>query len=199
MLDFLGTLNRNARPVCVGLTWPNVFDRDPVAWRRSLSKLRDRLRRAHPEAGIVYALDMERRRTGISAGVYAPHVHALLYLPRLASGSDVQTLRAMLGDAWTACVGGDEEHRRAGVYVEVARHPRAARLYLVAHKKRPTPDEAAAILDAYPDGVGTCWGIWNRTALPTVEPVEVEVTEAEADELRASVEASASAPRRRAR
>ena len=193
LLDTLGTLPRNARPVCVGLSWPDVFSPAPADWRRALSKLSKRLARALPDVGIVYVLETKRRRSGRSAGLEAPHVHALLYARPGSPAFSLGPLRAFLADAWTGCLG-----EPARIYAGPARSPIGARLYLVGRRKRLTPERRAAILAAYPDGLGTCWGVWNADALPTVEPVEVEVTEAEAADVRAAVGASASARSREA-
>ena len=198
LLDMLGTLQRDARPVVVGLTLPDVFSDGAGTIKRGLGKLRERLRYGYPDLGAVWALDVEPRRSGASEGLEAPHAHALLYARPGTPALDLEEVRAYLGSAWAECVGGDEAHRQQGVYAEWPESLERSRLYLIARKKRLTETRRAAILASYPAGLGSCWGVWNRDALPTVEPVEVEVTEAEAAELRAAVEASASARSREA-
>ena len=178
----LDTLERGAVPAFVTLTTADGPDGPPPPGEV------ERMRRAFFAAlagradfaavSAVWLREWERRERGAWAGAWGAHVHALTYEPGGWPARSLEAFRAFTADTWAGLGGGRVE-------VERARNPDAARLYLVGAEKVTGPKDRAALLAAFPDGTGRAWGTFRRDLLPTVDPIEVEVSAAECAAVRA--------------
>lgn len=166
---------RPERPAFLTLTYPDPSPTSPETWGRDWKAFADRLRRRFPSSAAVWALHLARRLTGSQAGLYAPHRHALVYVPGGIDGATLEALRAFCGEAWGEIAGG-----RA--HVALARDPDGirARLYLVAADKTTDADERAALASAFPGGTGRPWGVVNGSALPVASSRVAVVSDADA-------------------
>jgi hypothetical protein len=149
LLELLASLNREALgllPLFLTLTYPGSFSPDPGVWKRDLDVFIKRLRRAYPDAALIWKLEPQKRG--------APHFHLLLF--------GVEHIPyTWLRRAWFEVVGsGDEKHLLAGTRVERVKSWRGVMSYAAKYLGKV---EAAA---DWPDYVGRWWGVSGRKLLP---------------------------------
>ena len=128
--------------------------------------------------GALWLRQWERRLGGPCAGLYAPHLHAVVYQAGGWSYGSLRAFSELTAGAWADVGGGRVE-------IELARNPAAARLYLVERGKVTTPEERTALHVAFPGGTGRAWGAFRREQLPSVAPVERAVDAETLEALRA--------------
>ena len=200
LIGIIGRLSRDHSPAAVVLTWPGAAvsngaktSLEPAEWKRALDVFVKRLRRRYPDCSGLWVMEVKPRLSGAAKGRLMPHVHALVY------GVDEEPLRELreyFNGAWNDVLGADAKHREVGVSVEMPQHPVAPLLYLASRGKVPSEQERAALVEAFPDGIGRSWGRWGK--LPLAEPVEIEITEREAIRLIRCLERQVDAERRAA-
>lgn len=155
LLELLASLNRDALewlPLFLTLTYPGEFSLDPAVWKRDLDVFLKRLRRAYPDAAVVWKLEPQKRG--------APHYHLLVFgvehIPRM-----------WLRQAWYEVVGsGDPAHLAAGTRVERVKTWRGVMAYAAKYLGK-----VEAITD-WPEYVGRWWGVSGRDFLPILWYVE---------------------------
>ncbi len=149
LLEFLASLNREALaflPLFLTLTYPGEFTLDPAVWKRDLDVFLKRVRRAYPDAAVVWKLEPQKRG--------APHYHLLVF--------GVEHIpKSWLRQAWYEVVGsGDEKHLWAGTRVERVKSWRGVMAYAAKYLGK-----VETVLD-WPEYVGRWWGVSGRGLLP---------------------------------
>lgn len=95
LMQCIASVRRDASlPVFITLTYPNLFPQ-PKQSKTHLKAFLMRVRRAYPEAGIIWKLEPQRRG--------APHFHLLVW------GVGVKELRGFVPTAWFEIAGGGDE------------------------------------------------------------------------------------------
>ena len=149
-----------ARPLFVTLTYPDLFPRDKVTWTEHFNRrFRRRLGRRFPGAAAIWCKELQRRKTGMNAGKWAPHYHLILFVE-----AEPSQLYEWLSQAWYGSCGRIcDEHLLSGTRVEAVRSWEGAKRYVA---KRPREGEQ---LEESVPPTGRCWGVWNADALPIEE------------------------------
>jgi hypothetical protein len=75
----------------IGLTYPDQFPDDPKQWKNHLNELfRRAVNKFGNQLGMYWALHVTQRKSGVNAGRYVPHFHALLF--NILPGKDKERL-----------------------------------------------------------------------------------------------------------
>ena len=189
----LDRLLRDAVPAFVTLTMgdggPSGRPPGPVDVERMRKALTEQVRKQAEfgHVGWYWLRQWEERQWGRCARLHAAHLHLLAYHVGGWAGGDLTAFSGFVADAWGALGGGS-------VDIALARNPHAARNYLVQPEKVTAPEQRAALIAAFPEGTGGAWGVFRSENLPVVtETVEIEVSAAEFERLRADAIAEADA------
>lgn len=170
LMRLIASLERDARPIFVTMTYPDVFPDDLAKWKRDIDVFGKRLARKHPQAGFLWRIEFKERLTGANKGEIAPHFHLLVY------GVGIRDLLGWVSDAWWSVVGSlDWDHLRAGTRVE--------RIYSWGGIMRYV-GKYIAKQDDYPaEWQGRAWGVVGRANLPWAVEVIISLTEDESIKL----------------
>ncbi len=170
LMRLISSFERPVRPIFITLTYPDVFPGERARWKRDIDVFGKRLAREHPEAGFLWRIEFEERKSGQSQGEIAPHFHLLVY------GAPFRYLLKWVPGAWWAVVGsGNEDHLRAGTRVE--------RIYSWGGVMRYV-GKYIAKEQRYPvDWQGRVWGVVGRKRLPWAVEVVIDLTREEAIKL----------------
>lgn len=170
LMRLIASLERDARPIFVTMTYPDIFPEDLVKWKRDIDVFGKRLAREHPQAGFLWRIEFKERRSGESQGRVAPHFHLLVY------GAGYRDLLGWVPGAWWAVVGsGDRDHLRAGTRVEHIYSWGGIMRYVGKYIAKE---------DEYPDDwQGRAWGIIGRANLPWAVEVVIGLTQDESIKL----------------
>jgi len=163
LMRLMASLERQARPVFVTMTYPDSFVDEPAKWKRDLDVFGKRLARKFPLAGFLWRIEFKERRTGVNAGKVAPHFHLLVY------GGNFRDLLKWVSGAWWGVVGSrDQDHLAVGTRVE--------HIYSWGGIMRYVGKYIAKV-DEYPiDWQGKAWGVIGRKYLPWAVEVIVSLT-----------------------
>jgi len=169
-MRLIASLERDARPVFVTLTYPDVFPDSLAKWKRDIDVFGKRLARAYPEAGFLWRIEFKERRSGANAGRVAPHFHLLVY------GAKYRDLLGWVSVNWWQVVGsGDGDHLRAGTRVEHIYSWGGIMRYVGKYIAKE---------DDYPLGwQGRAWGIVGRKNLPWAIEVVISLAQDESIKL----------------
>lgn len=153
LMRLMASLERQARPVFVTMTYPDAFVDEPARWKRDLDVFGKRLARKFPLTGFLWRIEFKERRTGSKAGKVAPHFHLLVY------GAGYRDLLKWVSGVWWEVVGSrDQDHLTVGTRVE--------RIYSWGGILRYVGKYIAKV-DEYPlDWQGKAWGVIGRKRLP---------------------------------
>lgn len=161
LLRKMAQLKRDALPLFVTLTYPDIFSDNPADWKRDLDVFGKRIRREHSEVAIIWRMEVVPRRSGENAGGLAPHFHLLVW------GADYKAMREWLPMAWYGVVAsGDKKHLSAGTSVEKIRSQKGVMYYASKYIAK----EVAMQIE---DGVGRWWGVIGKDNLPVSEVVTI--------------------------
>lgn len=167
----VNTVDRVKLPVFVTLTYPDNFPRDPKRWSRDVDTFRRWFQRMG--WGAIWKKELKPRKSGKNEGEVAPHFHMFVW------GASVHDLSKLIPPVWYRIVGSnDPQHLAHGSEVEPIRSPNGVKSY--ASKYLCKEDEEKACQG---DGLGRFWGVINRKVVPFVDPVEVELTRDEVNQL----------------
>lgn len=183
LMRLLARVKRAHVPLFVTLTYPGKFTQDFGDCKRDLDVWFKRLRRAFPGSSAIWRVEVKKRLSGRSEGVFVPHYHVFVW------GVEYGHLRRFVPVSWNDVVGGDEAHLRAGTRVERLRTWRGAMSYASKYLGK-----------ADPDGIwlGRHWGVFCRASIPWAEEVFLRIWETGAYQLRrAMVRFSGVSPRSR--
>lgn len=171
-LQYLVSSVRRDVPVYfVTLTYPDNFPADPAKWKRDVDTFRKRFKRKG--WGAVWKIEFKQRKSGVNVGKVAPHFHLLVY------GADYLDLFHWCANAWYDVVGsGDPKHRSAGTRVEYIKTVNGSRKYISKYVGKDEQD-----LDFECETIGRFWGVINRAAIPWGVALDVELEDAQANDL----------------
>jgi hypothetical protein len=160
LLFMLHQVLRSMLPLFCTLTYPDVYSADPHVWKRDFDTWAKRVHRRFPKVGIVYRLELKRRKSGTNVGEIAPHFHALLYgLSMPPGGSQRVKLQMWVSNSWYEVVGSDNNaHLAAGTRVECIENIRHLTAYVCKYLAKV--DQAADV------EVGRWWGVRYRVNIP---------------------------------
>lgn len=168
--ECLARLDADAFALLITLTWPDWAAPEGRTFREPWSRLRKRMAYSWPAIGGVYRVELTRK------GVV--HIHVIAYgIP--ADRKTIKAFREWVAVAWSECVRADHQDRRreAGTTVEVPKQGRAVSRYISKYMSKPeTPVDLR---------IGRWWDTWNETALPTLDPSRIPVTDDEARTIKA--------------
>jgi hypothetical protein len=187
MLALVSSLNAKIHPVFVTLTYPLLWDNDPLAWKSDLDTFGKWLLRKYPGASFVWKLEPQKRG--------APHFHLLVYGVPFLPWQDLAVRWAEIVNAcklpksyptekgkygahlfheWirNSVENYDvSDHLKAGVKVEAIRSRNGVMCYC---SKRYMGKECAL-----PEGwekVGRFWGVVGRKNLPRSQVLAVAIS-----------------------
>ncbi len=170
LMRLIASLERDARPIFVTLTYPDMFPDSLDEWKRDIDVFGKRLARKYPQAGFLWRIEFKERQSGVSMGRVAPHFHLLVY------GASYRELLQWVPDAWWKVVAsGDEDHLKAGTRVE--------HIYSWGGIMRYVGKYIAKAEDYPPDWRGRVWGVIGRKRLPWAVEVVISLTEDESTKL----------------
>ncbi len=170
LMRLIASLEREARPIFVTMTYPDIFPDDLARWKRDIDVFGKRMARMYPQAGFLWRVEFKERKSGVSAGKMAPHFHLLVF------GVGYRDLLGWVPMAWWSVVGsGDSDHLKVGTRVE--------RIYSWGGIMRYV-GKYIAKTDGYPDGWrGRAWGVIGRANLPWAVEVVIGLTQEESIKL----------------
>ncbi len=164
LMRLIASLERDARPIFVTLTYPDIFPEDRSKWKRDIDVFGKRLARKGAKAGFLWRIEFKRRKSGASVGMLAPHFHLLVY------GVSYRDLLAWVPDDWWRVVGSrSDNHLKAGTRVE--------RIYSWGGVMRYVGKYIAKEDDYPTDWQGRAWGVVGRANLPWAVEVIINLTE----------------------
>lgn len=170
LMRLIASLEREARPIFVTLTYPDMFSDSLDEWKRDIDVFGKRLARKYPQAGFLWRIEFKERQSGGSLGRVAPHFHLLVY------GASYRELLQWVPDAWWKVVAsGDEDHLKAGTRVE--------RIYSLGGIMRYVGKYIAKVDDYPPEWQGRAWGVIGRRNLPWAVEVVIGLTADESTKL----------------
>lgn len=163
LMRMIASLERDARPIFVTLTYPDVFTQEAKVWKRDMDTFGKRMARRFPDAGFLWRIEFKERKSGSSAGTVAPHFHLLVY------GEGYRDLLGWVSTAWWEVVGsGNGDHLRAGTGVEKIWSWGGIMRYVGKY---------IAKIDDYPSGWnGRAWGVIGRVNLPWAIELIIDLT-----------------------
>ena len=135
------------------LTYPGSWDPDPRKWKRHLDLWLQMLKRRHPEAWAIWALEFQARE--------APHFHLIVCWGGSRPKEPWKERQQWISSSWAAVVGDGEpqpSHLGAGTQVRPLESVARVRTYIL---KRQTKS-------VVPEGFGRWWGRHNREAYKAV-------------------------------
>ena len=170
LMRLIASTERDARPIFVTMTYPDVFPDEMAKWKRDIDVFGKRLARKHSGAGFIWRIEFKERGSGSSKGMVAPHFHLLVY------GVAYRELLGWVPGAWWGVVGSrNEDHLRAGTRVE--------RIHSWGGIMRYVGKYIAKQEDYPTDWTGRAWGIVGRQNLPWAVEVVISLTEEESIKL----------------
>lgn len=138
MLEKLAKVRNPTGGLFCTITYPGEFLYSPSQVKDHLKRLRKRLLRRFPGAGVFWRMEIKTRLSGASEGQKVPHFHLLVFLREGAI--PLVDFRAWLALTWWECVGsGDASHRLAGTQADLIMNRAHAQRY--ASKYAAKPDE----------------------------------------------------------
>lgn len=162
-MRLIASLEREARPIFVTMTYPDIFPDSLARWKRDIDVFGKRLVRHSPGAGFIWRIEFKERKSGASVGMVAPHFHLLVY------GVGYRDLLGWVPGSWWAVVGSeDADHLRAGTRVE--------HIYSWGGIMRYTGKYIAKEDDYPPEWQGRAWGVVGRSNLPWAVEVVISLT-----------------------
>jgi hypothetical protein len=171
MMYKVNQISRSQLPVFVTLTYPDEFPRDPERWSRDVDAFRKWFTRMGWAA--VWKKELKPRQSGKNQGEIAPHFHMLVW------GASFLDLATYVPRAWYRIVGSNNpDHLAHGADVEQIKSPNGVKSYI---SKYMCKDDEAVIETG--QGRGRFWGVINAKKIPWVEPVEIELTRDEVNNL----------------
>lgn len=175
----LNSVNRvrwpRERVLFIGLTYPgkpsealpDVWPRDPEAWKKHLEALHDAWEAEWgADFPVIWKLEFQTRKSGVCEGQDAPHFHLLAFVPLRYSCDYVWLLkfRSWLSEAWFRVVGsGDPDHLKAGASCKQVASWRGVVSYAAKYLGKAV--EVPIGPDGQPLPVGRFWGCWRLDAL----------------------------------
>lgn len=170
LMRLIASLERDARPVFVTMTYPDVFPEGLDKWKRDIDVFGKRLARQYPQAGFLWRIEFKERQSGESRGRVAPHFHLLVY------GASYRDLRGWVPGAWWAAVGSRHaDHLRVGTRVE--------HIYSWGGIMRYVGKYIAKEDDYPSEWQGRAWGVIGRGNLPWAVEVVIGLTHDESTKL----------------
>lgn len=149
LMRLLATLEREALPIFITLTYPAEYPVSSQIYKRHLDSFAKRLTRLEPSAAFVWRLEFQKRG--------APHYHLLVW------NVSYLKLLAWVSRAWFEVVGsGDEKHLAAGTRVENIRSLRGLMAYAAKYVGKIDPLQTSESMGH----VGRWWGVVGREFLP---------------------------------
>jgi len=160
LLDLLGSIDKEQKPIFVTLTYPGEFTTDSRQWKRDLDNFFKRMRRKAPGSSAIWKLEPQKRG--------APHFHLFIW------GLSYDALFLWVRKAWYEVVGsGDYRHYQAGTRVEKIKSWRGIRSY--ASKYMGKIFDSPTMQDCGWDQPGRFWGVHGRKYLPCVIATVLEI------------------------
>lgn len=178
LMTKFATINKEKSPLFVTLTYPDDFPDNPRMWKRDLDVLSKRLRRAFPDAGFIWRLELLPRQSGTNEGAIAPHYHLLIWgLPysnvAITTANKKERMAHLyewFSKNWYEVVGsGDIRHFHAGTKVELLLSVRGGFYYVSKYMAKSVAESV--------DGVGRFWGVYSAENIPFVAAVLLDVPE----------------------
>lgn len=159
LLRALASTQRKAKAGMITLTYPQVWDANPKAWKGHLRAFVRRLNRRYPEICGFWKLEFQRRG--------APHFHLVCWGMPAGEGTHAfEELIEFVSKAWYQVVkSGDLRHLYAGTRCELIRSEKGIMAYAAKYVGKPETLETS--------GVGRWWGSFNVDKIPYAEAVEV--------------------------
>lgn len=183
MLRLIHKIKNHDNGYFMHLTYPSDFNATPEDVKIHLANLRKRLTRRFEGIGVIWRLELKRRKSGVSVGQIVPHFHLLLFgvtdeeISKLGlemgleNKSRITILRLWVARAWNSIAGdGDLDHLKAGTRVDKMENMRHAAAYAskyAAKDEDDTPNE-----DEYQNW-GRRWGRYGN--LDTKECLSIYV------------------------
>jgi len=90
------------------LTYPSEFNVSPEQVKIHLANLRKRLQRRFADIGVIWRMELKRRKSGHSMGQIAPHFHVLMFgvkdeeIKQLGAEMGVEKSRIQILRLWVA-------------------------------------------------------------------------------------------------
>lgn len=164
LMRMIARVDRDARPIFVTLTYPDLFSDAKEDWKRDLDAFGKRFRRKFDNASFVWRIEFQDRKSGANRGVIAPHFHLLVW------GVDILEFRRFVSRSWHSVVGtGDERHLRAGTSAERLKSFNGTMRYVSKYLAKE---------QQFPDGwQGRVWGVVGRDSMPYAVRVVIPLTD----------------------
>lgn len=164
MMDTVNRVRADVLPLFITLSFPRPVSCE--AAKKAFQVFEKRLRRAHPEAAMIWRLEIQPTRW-VQRGEYAPHFHCLLY------GVPWLPVR-WLEDAWQAS-NGQPNPSRNSADIEAIRGAGGVAFYCAKYCAKVSDEKELASM---PETTGRVWGVTNRKAMPwgrkVVIPIEIK-------------------------
>jgi hypothetical protein len=166
MMRTLAKIQASRKPLWLDLTYPDEFYSERYDGKtlkeKHLKKFFQRLHYRYPEAGIIWKLEYQYRKSGKHVGKYFPHFHVLLWG---FHDQDIFQLRQdFLRMWWEACGKLSQDHLEAGIRLTRLRSTRGAFWYASKYMSKTVEQMQDFDIDA--QAVGRWWGIKGRENLP---------------------------------
>lgn len=169
MMRKTGQIRGLARPYFLSLTYPGEFEVSPNRVKAHLFALRKRIVRRFPHAGIIWRLELKKRKSGLSEGEIVPHYHMVLWGMKVYPSS----MYAIINRMWWEIVWTEYEdmplkmplkskmtieqrdHAEHGVDVKLLPDFRAVLAYVSKYAAKTEDDETG-------EHWGRRWGVCGR-------------------------------------
>lgn len=168
MIEAIAQKREHIRPLFVTLTYPDEiwFDlwMDGRDLNDHLQSFIERLKRAFPEAGMMWRKEAETRKSGLNKGKVAPHLH--LIIDGLLH--DVAWIRQEFSRWWTEIIRAGQLKKAVRVDVQVAKSRRHSYYYVSKYvsKVGHANVKKSKFLEENEGKFGRHWGVcghWDRT------------------------------------
>lgn len=163
LMRLIASIRRGERPAFVTLTYPDDIP-DTKKAKRDIDAFGKRFLREYPEGCFIWRVEEVRRKSGVNAGEFAPHFHALVYGPALVP------LRKFCSRAWYDVVGsGDVKHLNAGTSVDRVHSFGGIMRYVSKYIAKE--DVGGGVW------TGRVWGVIGRGNIPFAVEVVITLTD----------------------
>jgi len=166
MMRKIAKMERASKPLWFDLTYPDEFYSDRYNGKRlkedHLKKFFQRLEYLYPNAGFIWKLEYQSRKSGLHVGKFFPHFHMLVWGLKDVDLYKLQKKVAVIW--WEVCGKLSENHLKAGTSVERIRSPRGVFWYASKYMTKTVEDMREFDQDA--QAVGRWWGVKGNDNLP---------------------------------
>jgi hypothetical protein len=167
MLDTLAFISDKRKCFFLTLTYSdNAYTNKPEVFKNHVAIFRKRLFRRFPKSGMLWKLEIKRRKSGLYQGRLAPHYHMLIYGPDCSLPSFQRWCRTV----WQEIIGSKGKQA----------HSIGAKAYFMNDRQKTFAYVAKYAAKADDDGDGVEWGRrWGIAGHIEMTKIEGQISEYE--------------------